>query len=335
MTDHALSLRHIISEGTMTRTSLSLTLAATSLAVLLQTAPAHAQAFRTFVSGVGDDANPCSRTAPCKTFAGAISKTQVNGEINCLDPGGFGALTITKSITVDCHEVFASILNAGTNGINVAFDSFGANDVRKTVRLRNINFNGVDTGINGIRITGGGVITAGVVIIEDCLIDGNFAGAARGISDERVGGGELYVSNTTVRNTGQIGILVVPAGGGVAGQRIDAAFDNVRVQNSAQGVVIGNNVRAMINRSVFSGHTGAGILAGGALAPIEVNVSNSVSSNNATGVQNNGGTTTIRLSTNDISFNGMALSGATQSFGNNRMLGNTSFGNDPTPIGLR
>jgi len=178
-------------------------------------------------------------------------------------------------------------------------------------------------------------LAAGVVIIEDCLIDGNFAGAARGISDERVGGGELYVSNTTVRNTGQIGILVVPAGGGVAGQRIDAAFDNVRVQNSAQGVVIGNNVRAMINRSVFSGHTGAGILAGGALAPIEVNVSNSVSSNNATGVQNNGGTTTIRLSTNDISFNGTALSGATQSFGNNRMLGNTSFGNDPTPIGLR
>src|SRR4029453_9246958 len=98
------------SEGTMRKTSL--TLVATSLACLLQGAPAHAQAFRTWVSGVGDDANPCSRTAPCKTFAGAISKTALNGEINCLDPGGFGAVTITKSITIDCREIFASILFA-------------------------------------------------------------------------------------------------------------------------------------------------------------------------------------------------------------------------------
>ena len=319
----------------MARISLSLVLAAALFALLLPATPAHAQAFRTFVSGTGDDANPCSRTAPCKTFAGAISKTQVNGEINCLDPGGFGALTITKSITVDCREVFGSILNAGTNGINVAFDSFGGADVRKTVRLRNININGVDTGIVGIRITGGAVITAGVVIIEDCLIDGDFAGSARGISEERVGGGELYVSNTTVRNTGQIGILLAPGGGGVAGQRIDAAFDNVRAQNSTFGIVIGNNGRAMINRSVFTGHTQAGILVGGGLAPIEANISNTVSSNNGIGVQNSGGTVTIRLANNDISFNGTGLSGATQSFGNNRLLGNTSAGNDATPIGLR
>src|SRR5713101_180804 len=108
---------------------------------------AHAQATRTWVSGVGDDVNPCSRTAPCKTLAGAISKTAQDGEINCLDPGGFGAVTITKSITIDCHEVFGSILNSGTNGINIPFDSFDqVNDTRRTVRLRNLNFNGADTG---------------------------------------------------------------------------------------------------------------------------------------------------------------------------------------------
>jgi hypothetical protein len=319
----------------MRRTSMTLALAAASLA-LLQAAPAHAQASRTWVSGgAGDDANPCSRTAPCKTFAGAISKTAINGEINCLDPGGFGAVTITKSITIDCHEVFASILNAGTNGINIPFDSFNAADVRRTVRLRNINFNGVDTGINGIRITGGTVITAGVVIIEDCLIDGNFAGAARGISEERVGGGELYVSNTTVRNTGQIGILLAPGGGGVAGQRIDAAFDNVRSQNSTFGIVIGNNARAMVNRSVFTGNSQAGILVGGGLAAIEANVSNSVSSNNGIGIQNSGGTVTLRLSFNDISFNGTAISGSSQTFGNNRIEGNTQVGTAPTGVGLR
>src|SRR6187431_2198450 len=137
---------------------------ATAFVGVLYATPAQAQATRTWVSGVGDDANPCSRTAPCKTFAGAISKTALNGEINCLDPGGFGAVTITKSITIDCHEVFASILNSGTNGVNIPFDSFNAADVRKTVRLRNINFNGIDSGVIGIRITGGTVIAAGVVI---------------------------------------------------------------------------------------------------------------------------------------------------------------------------
>src|SRR5208282_6321442 len=81
---------------------------------------AHAQATRTWVSGVGDDANPCSRTAPCKTFAGAISKTATGGEINCLDPGGFGALTITKSIALLCGQSGESgVLVSGTNGITV------------------------------------------------------------------------------------------------------------------------------------------------------------------------------------------------------------------------
>jgi hypothetical protein len=319
------------SEGIM-RISLSLGFAATSLVVLLAAAPAHAQAFRTWVSGVGDDANPCSRTAPCKTFAGAISKTQVNGEINCLDPGGFGAVTITKSITIDCHEVFASILNAGTNGINIPFDSFGAADARKTVRLRNINFNGVDSGINGIRITGGSVIPAGVVIIEDCTIDGNFAGAARGISDERVTGGELYISNTTVRNTGTFGIAI---SSGVAGQRIDATFDNVRVQNTANiGIFVGNNGRVLLNRVVVTGNTQIGIGVNGQLAAAEVNISNSEISNNGLGIGNLGGTTTIRLHNNDVSFNTTAFSGAIQSHLTGRVQGNTNVGQDPAAIGV-
>ena len=81
---------------------------------------AQAQATRTWVSGVGNDADPCSRTAPCKTFSGAISKTAAGGKINCLDPGGFGAVTITKSIEIDCLQFPGGILNAGTNGVNVS-----------------------------------------------------------------------------------------------------------------------------------------------------------------------------------------------------------------------
>ena len=317
----------------MKKISLSFAIAAASLAFVLPAAPAHAQASRTWVSGVGDDANPCSRTAPCKTFAGAISKTALNGEINCLDPGGFGAVTITKSITIDCHEVFASILNSGTNGINIPFNSFNAADVRKTVRLRNININGVDTGIIGIRITGGGVINGGVVIIDDCLIDGVFAGAANGISEERTGGGELYVSNTTIRNAGSNGVLISPGAGASAGLRIDAALDNVRVQNTGvAGIFVGNNGRVIINRSTVSGSAQIGVAAGGALAAMQVNISNSTISNNGFGVSNVGGAT-IRLSNNDISFNTTAISGATQSHIDNRLQGNGSIGTAPTAIG--
>jgi hypothetical protein len=317
----------------MTRTSLSFAIAAASLVLALPAAPAQAQASRTWVSGVGDDANPCSRTAPCKTFAGAISKTALNGEINCLDPGGFGAVTITKSITIDCHEIFASIIFSGTNGINIPFNNFAGTDARKTVRLRNLNLNGIDTGLVGILITGGSVITAGVVVIENCLIDGNFAGSATAVFDQRTAGGQFFISNTTVRNTGTNGIVIFPGSGAVAGTRIDAAFDNVRVHNARVGVALINNAPLTINRSVLAGNSVAGVFVSGGLAATEANVSNSVISSNGTGVQNAGGTVTIRLANNDITLNGTAINGATQTYGNNRLQGNVQAGTPPTPIG--
>src|SRR5712691_8776960 len=98
---------------------------------------AQAQATRTWVSGVGDDVNPCSRTAPCKTWAGAISKTAVGGEIDAIDPGGFGTVTITKSITIDGAGTLASILAAGTNGVNVN-DSGSGSPGTIIVTLRNL-----------------------------------------------------------------------------------------------------------------------------------------------------------------------------------------------------
>src|SRR6516164_8315138 len=112
------------------------------LLLALSTAAAYGQASRTWVSGVGDDANPCSRTAPCKTFAGAISKTADGGEIDCLDPGGFGAVTITKAITLDCTGTHGSVLVAGTNGIVVNATSTGTNKVV----IRGLSINGFGTG---------------------------------------------------------------------------------------------------------------------------------------------------------------------------------------------
>src|SRR5882757_2077290 len=130
----------------MIRTTPQTSMLGAALAIALYAGPANAQATRTFVSGVGNDADPCSRTAPCRTFAGAISKTFINGEIDCLDPGGFGTLTITKSITIDCTGTFGSILASGVNGvvINIAAN---VNDPFRTVRIRGLSING--TGASG------------------------------------------------------------------------------------------------------------------------------------------------------------------------------------------
>src|SRR4051812_49251197 len=136
-----------------------LAIAAGLVTPLLATAPAHAQATRTWVSGVGDDANPCSRTAPCKTFAGAISKTAAAGEINCLDPGGYGAVTITKSIMISCEAGTAGISSPLTNGIIV---NAAATDV---VIIKGLDINGMGSGLVGIKFLSGASLT-----VDSCII---------------------------------------------------------------------------------------------------------------------------------------------------------------------
>jgi len=132
-----------------------------ALFLAISAVSAHAQATRTWVSGVGDDANPCSRTAPCKTFAGAISKTAAGGEINVLDPGGFGAVTITKSISIIADHVEGGVLVSGTNGIVI---SAAGTD---RVVLEGLDIEGLGTGINGVNVLNAG---AGLVYVIRCSI---------------------------------------------------------------------------------------------------------------------------------------------------------------------
>jgi hypothetical protein len=275
---------------------------------LLASAPAHAQATRTWVSGVGDDANPCSRTAPCKTFAGAISKTAPAGEIDCLDPGGFGAVTITKSITIDCSETVGSALVSGTNGIVI---SAAATD---RVVLRNIRIMGLNTGLAGIRI-----LAAAVVSIENCVVT-QFA--QQGILDLRTGGGSrLYIKDTTVSLNAGSGIALGAQG------TSNTEIDNTTSINNQFGVSVATGNNAMIRRSVFSGNSTAGVEADGGA---QLNVNDSTISGNATGVQVGG---TIRLANSDIAFNTTGISGTAISFGNNRISGNNSPGTAPSPAG--
>jgi Right handed beta helix region len=279
----------------------------------------HAQATRTWVSGVGDDANPCSRTAPCKTFAGAISKTAINGSIDCIDPGAYGAVTITKSISIDCHEHFAGVLGSGTNGIIINIPTPSPTDPQRSVRIRNLVIDGsgsnTRTGLKGIRI-----ISANAVYIEDTLIR-NFT--QEGIRDERIAGGALFINNTTVQDNTLAGISITPASGAV---RIDASIANSIVERSTDGIKVGSGARVMVKRAIISGHSGAGISVAGPAGAARVTVDDSVISSNGTGIVRGGGGA-ANLSNNDIANNATGKTGVNLvSFGNNRLSNNTADG---------
>ena len=211
--------------------------------LLFVSALTHAQASRTWVSGVGDDVNPCSRTAPCKTFAGAISKTATNGEINCLDPGGFGAVTIIKSITLDCTGTLGSILAAQTNGIIINITS--PSDAKKMVRIRGLEINGSANGINGVRI-----VAANSVSIENVVIDGF---TASGVLVE--GPSQVTVINSSIRATMTAVNAYLSAAGDVlvAGNRL--TFNTTAVNSGANATV---RISGNIISQNGTGLTGAG-----------------------------------------------------------------------------
>jgi hypothetical protein len=281
---------------------------------------AHAQATRTWVSGVGDDANPCSRIAPCKTFAGAISKTAPGGEIDALDPGGFGAVTITKSITIDGGGQLASVLVAGTNGIII---NAGPAD---TVTLRNIQVNGVKgtsvPGLNGIRFLSGAALH-----IENCTIFG-FSQNGVDVNLNTASAARVSVTDTVLSNNAG-GLVARNAGAGtvfVTLQRTTfAQNNNVGLEVDGNGAAI---VRSFVSDSMFTDN-GTALLAqgGGAGAAIQVNRS-SVLSSVTTGAVSNGPTAFILISNTLIAGNAVALSatgsGHLQTYQNNSLGGNIS-----------
>ena len=275
---------------------------------------AQAQATRTWVSGVGDDANPCSRTAPCKTFAGAISKTAAGGEIDALDPGGFGAVTITKSITIDAC-CMAGILAAGTNGVNVN-DSATGTPGTIVVTLRHISINGATTGLNGVRFTSGKSLN-----IENCQIFGFLSGTGFGIDVSLTQSlKEVHVKNTTIHNC-ITGVRITTTSGVVV-----TTFDNVSIDRmNADGIQLQAGGFADVSNSVISFPVGVGVnITGGANSG--VNLVSTLVAHATTGVAVGGSTS--RMTKSSILQNGTGISlagGAMRTGCDNFLDGNTIF----------
>jgi hypothetical protein len=231
--------------------------------------PAMAQATRTWVSGVGDDVNPCSRTAPCKTLAGAISKTATGGEINILDPGGFGAVTITKSITIDGGGITGSILSSATNGIIV-----NAPNGLVTIRNFSINGSGTTLGINGIR-----AIAVKRLLVQNCML-ANFS--ANGIDFNSTTAADIIISNTTILNAnGGISIAGPSGSTGAAGFTVIDGCHIAGIQNAGISIASGT---ATLGNSVISG-CGTGVES---KTGVTTHLSGNMITNNATALKGPG-----------------------------------------------
>jgi hypothetical protein len=281
---------------------------------------ANAQATRTWVSGVGDDVNPCSRTAPCKTFAGAISKTAAGGIINCLDPGGFGAVTITKGMTIDCTGTLGSALSSGVQGVVI-----NTGLTTDKVVLRGIDINGAGTtlGTNGVQI-----LQAGSVSLFDVHI-ANYSG--QGVqtvnSSNQI---TVTLDHCQVLNVNGTGVLAASTGTGTT----LLSVSNSIIANNSKGIDIESaNSSAQVSNTVLSKNTSDGFkvgpgTSGGALE------SNNISFNgNGVNVATAGGT--VRLARNMIHANftnGITGLGATLCFGSNVVNGNIGNNNCSSPL---
>ena len=290
---------------------------------LFSATSAQAQATRTWVSGVGDDANPCSRTAPCKTFAGAISKTAPGGEINCLDPGGYGTLTITKSITIDCTGTFGSVLNSG--GVNgfIINDSLTATPGTIQVRLRGLTINGAGStpGLNGIRFLSGASL-----VVEDVFIQ-NQRGGNGILINPSAGVVTVAIHNTSIHNSGSAtgsGIEVRPTGS--ASARV--SLRNVRITNYTfvgfrvdSSATTGAGVTATAeNIETSGGNQGISAIAGAGPATLTTALLDNatVFSNSGSGIIANGAGARIRVATTMVTGNGIGVNRTGGSFINDQ-----------------
>jgi hypothetical protein len=314
---------------------LTLLIAAFFATGLLYSTPAAAQATRTWISGVGDDVNPCSRTAPCKTFQGAIAKTAAGGEINCLDPGGFGSLTITKSISLICDSTEAGVLVAATNG-------FIVNSTTAVVVISGLDFEGLgqtgSPGINGIN-----VLNAAAVHVRNTKIRGFRNGYGINFQPQNASG-QLFVDNVTISESGGAanpstsgGININPAAGftanatitnsqivdntnvgvridttGIVGSAISASIDRVTLSNNGAGILVKapngtGTVKFMLTDSQVTLNAGQGLIVNGTPTSANARVGNTTITNNGTGV--------LVLGTAQL-----------LSYGDNRLDGNTNDG---------
>jgi hypothetical protein len=299
-------------------------LAMTVLPVLWAT-PAQAQNNRTWVSGVGDDASlACSRELPCKTFAGAHSKTNAGGEINCLDSGSFGAPIISKSMTINCQGVIGGVLAPGVNGITF---NGGASDY---LVLKGLDIEGLGTGLVGIKFNSGALLH-----VEDCVVRNFTTAAGFGIQIAPSTPASFVVQRTTLFRNGSgstgAGIHIRPTGAAP----VVGLLNKVSVDGNVFGIAADSGggtggINVTIRDSGVSGNAIDGVIAVGAAGLGFMIERSSIVNNGLNGLRALGAGV-IRVGSSTLTGNGTATNGTVQSYGNNQINGN---GTDTIPAAV-
>jgi hypothetical protein len=302
-----------------------LLLAAVALSFGVMTTAAQAQATRTWVSGVGDDANPCSRTAPCKTFAGAVSKTADCGEIDALDPAGYGAVTLTKGIKIDggggeAGQV-ASIL-APSGGIGIVVNNSSSACPMNVIR--NLDINGVGAAIIGINVVAGGTLALENVDIE------NFTQQCVRLQPSTAVGLTAY--NTNFERCGQGGLVTSTTTGTERVVITHSHFSkNTGAAGIGTGVIVGTNSKVAIIDSDIANNIGGGVTVGGTAAFLQLQHV-MISNNQAFGVRTSTGGL-VTMSDSSVVFNNGP--GLDTSLGGTINTWNNNYVNQNNPDGAR
>jgi hypothetical protein len=278
---------------------------------------ATAQVQRTFVSGLGNDGNPCSRTAPCRTFPQAISQTNSGGEIYVLDSAGYAAFTITKPVSIVAPPGVTAGISVffGQDGVTI---NAGASD---TVILRGLTINNQGSGGSGIVFN-----TGGTLHVENCVVNGFTSGD--GINF--IAAAKLEVKDSIFRGNGD-GIVVLPP----AATAAQGVIDQVRLEeNVTDGLLVSDGATVTVRNSLASGNGNTGFAAVSATsAKVELDIENCVASNNTgfgvSALSGSTGPATVRVSNSTVTHNHVGLGNfgapaALLSRGNNTVEGNAS-----------
>lgn len=284
----------------------------------LLSAPVMAQNARSFVSGHGSDTNPCTLTSPCRTFAQALTMTNAGGEIDMLDPAGYGSMTITKAI---------SIVNDGVGTVGVIVPSSGTGilvnaGVNDAISLRGLSIEGNGIGQTGIQFSAGKSLT-----IENCVIR-HVTGDA--IDFNPNASSSLAVSNSLFADNGGTGTFVAPSGSG----GVTAVFNHVETNDNAVGGIFMDGagsigtITATVSESVAARNATFGFLAetSSGHAPTTLMLVRSVAANNNIGIEAQGNGAALRVAQSTVTgspASGWLINGGIiYSYGDNYMDGN-------------
>jgi hypothetical protein len=298
-------------------------LTAITIAYCLHAVPAQAQLTRTYVSGSGNDGNPCTVTSPCQTIQAALALTVAGGEIYALNSANYGSVTINRAVSISGGHGTTGVLAASVNGVTI---NAGPNDI---VNLRGLDIDGAGSGTNGVQFNSGASLN---------IYDSVIRGFTNGINYQPSGSSNLSVGGTLISNNST----------GISFQNATAStgvLNDVQVVNNGTGIVaFSTNSTTLailtVQSSVVANNSTVGILSNGLS---NVAVSNSTIANNGVGLEAQNTGALLQVSGSTVTGNGtgwlanntgQVISSVTNSIGGNT-TGNTapptSVASSPTP----